>query len=404
MEAMVTARDTARAGRRRGRRCSVAVDLDGAVVGAADDEAAGAASAAGRRRRRGAGRRGRVSQRCSSSAPRAGVEAGDVERPPGSEGVDDDHGASLPARSYAGGTSTARLVAACPALRWRPSSGARTGARGGAAVREAELPAGRRPVARPGAVGGAVVAARGCARVRGAPCCGCCRRCRASSCRSSSPPCSGRSSPRSSSGCSARGVPRSGGALLVLLGLTAVVVGSIWLVVAGVVGQAAADPRAAHRGPGHARARGWRRTASTSAAVRRDQRRARRLGASEALGGVGSALSGTFSSLVSLGIGAAIGAFLVYYVLVDWAGLTRWVGGHVGLDAATGVEIVGDVGRGGAPLLLGAHPLGGRHGGADRRRGLGARGAAGLHHRGRHAASRPTCPTSAPSCPVPSRR
>src|SRR4249919_1603770 len=35
-----------------------------------------------------------------------------------------------------------------------------------------------------------------------------------------------------------RGVPRSGGALLVLLALTAVVVGSTWLLVAGVVGQA----------------------------------------------------------------------------------------------------------------------------------------------------------------------
>ena len=35
----------------------------------------------------------------------------------------------------------------------------------------------------------------------------------------------------------ARGVPRSAGALLVLLGLTAVVVGSIWLVVSGVLQQ-----------------------------------------------------------------------------------------------------------------------------------------------------------------------
>ncbi len=36
----------------------------------------------------------------------------------------------------------------------------------------------------------------------------------------------------------AHGVPRPGGALLVLLGLTAVVVGSIWLVVRGIVAQA----------------------------------------------------------------------------------------------------------------------------------------------------------------------
>jgi len=37
-----------------------------------------------------------------------------------------------------------------------------------------------------------------------------------------------------------------------------------------------------------------------------------------------------------------MGGFLVYYVLVDWASLTRWVGGHVGIDSRTGTAIVGD--------------------------------------------------------------
>ena len=55
-----------------------------------------------------------------------------------------------------------------------------------------------------------------------------------------------------------------------------------------------------------------------------------------------SALSSTFSSVVSLGIGVAIGAFLVYYVVVDWDNLTGWVGRHLGLDADTGAGIVDD--------------------------------------------------------------
>jgi len=38
----------------------------------------------------------------------------------------------------------------------------------------------------------------------------------------------------------------------------------------------------------------------------------------------------------------AIGAFLVYYVVVDWDNLTAWVGRHVGLDADTGAEVVED--------------------------------------------------------------
>ena len=49
----------------------------------------------------------------------------------------------------------------------------------------------------------------------------------------------------------ARGVPRSGGALLVLLALTAVVVGSTWLVVAGVVGQAPQIRTEITAGPRH---------------------------------------------------------------------------------------------------------------------------------------------------------
>ena len=62
----------------------------------------------------------------------------------------------------------------------------------------------------------------------------------------------------------------------------------------------------------------------------------------EAVGGLMAALSSTFSGLLSLGIAVAIGAFLVYYVIVDWDNLTAWVGRHVGLDADTGAEIVED--------------------------------------------------------------
>jgi predicted PurR-regulated permease PerM len=136
----------------------------------------------------------------------------------------------------------------------------------------------------------------------------------------------------------ARGVPRWGGALLVLLGLTAIVVGSIWLVVTGVLEQGpqiGAQVRA-----GLDTLSPW--LASHGVDIGSGASAADEAGsaAGRALGGVVSALSSTFSSLLSIGIGAAMGAFLVYYVLVDWHRLTRWVGAHVGLDAQTGTEIV----------------------------------------------------------------
>jgi predicted PurR-regulated permease PerM len=137
-----------------------------------------------------------------------------------------------------------------------------------------------------------------------------------------------------------RGVPRSGGALLVLLGLTAVVVGSIWLVVAGVLQQA--PQIGAQVTAGLDTLSSWLGSHGVdigSGAAATDQ-----VGSAtgQALGGVAAALSSTFSGVMSIGIGAAIGAFLVYYVLVDWDGLTRWVGAHIGLDADTGAEIVAD--------------------------------------------------------------
>lgn len=136
----------------------------------------------------------------------------------------------------------------------------------------------------------------------------------------------------------ARGVPRSGGALLVLSGLTAVVVGSIWLVVRGLLGQS--GQISAQVTAGLDTLSSWLVSHGIdigSGASATDQ-----LGSAtgQALGGVLGALSSTFSSVVSLGIAAAIGAFLVYYVLVDWEGLTRFVGGHIGLDDDLGAEIV----------------------------------------------------------------
>ena len=136
----------------------------------------------------------------------------------------------------------------------------------------------------------------------------------------------------------ARGVPRSGGALLVLLGLTAVVVGSIWLVVRGLLGQSGQIRAQVTAGLDTASA--W--LASHGIDIGSGSSATDQLGSAtgQALGGVLGALSSTFSSVVSLGIAAAIGAFLVYYVLVDWEGLTRFVGEHIGLDADLGAEIV----------------------------------------------------------------
>lgn len=137
-----------------------------------------------------------------------------------------------------------------------------------------------------------------------------------------------------------RGVPRSGGALLVLLGLTVVVLGSVWLVVTGVAGQMGQVSQ--QLAAGLDTVSSWLASRGVdigSGATLSDQATS---ATGAALGGLAGAVSGLFSGVVSMGIGLAMAAFLVYYVLVDWDALTRWVGSHVGLDADTGTGIVGD--------------------------------------------------------------
>jgi predicted PurR-regulated permease PerM len=137
-----------------------------------------------------------------------------------------------------------------------------------------------------------------------------------------------------------RGVPRSGGALLVLLAVTLVVIGSAWLFVAGIVDQASEIGEQLAAGLAEVdrwlEARGVDLGTGTSLA---DQATS---AAEQSAGGAASLVSGVFSSAVSLGIGAAMAAFLIYYVLADWHSLTRFVGRHLTLDEDTGAAVVGD--------------------------------------------------------------
>ena len=118
-----------------------------------------------------------------------------------------------------------------------------------------------------------------------------------------------------------RGVPRWGGALAVLLFLAVVVLGSLWLVLAGIVAQYPTISNQVTAGLAaldeYLEARGVDIGSGESILDRLGA------GANDALGGLGAVLPGVFSSTVSIAIGVAMGAFLVYYVLVDWHSLSK---------------------------------------------------------------------------------
>ena len=253
------------------------------------------------------------------------VEAGDVEGPPRSERIDDGHAASLPSqtdgpaprsrdpRPYDGATSRVSVSGAVEEVRRRAGSHA--------------VPAGRWP-RRPAWCGGGCV--HGCSWACSGsrpPCSGCCRR------------------------CPGFVVPL---VLAAVLGaLFAPLVERLARPRGAAVGWCAARAARPHGRRGRLGLAGRRRASASSPARSRAEvtkgldtlsswlashgvdvgsgasasRRARVRDRHRRWAGSLGALSGTFSSLVSLGIGAAIGAFLVYYVIVDWDGPDPMGGG-----------------------------------------------------------------------------
>ena len=137
-----------------------------------------------------------------------------------------------------------------------------------------------------------------------------------------------------------RGLPRQLGAVIMLLGLVVTVLGSVWMVLAGVTGQGgqvqsrllagleAVEAWLADRGIDL----GGGESLSTQLST----------WAGESWGGVASYLPGVFSSLASFVLGSVVGAFLFFYILVDWHRLTAWLGGHLGLEEGTGAGVIDD--------------------------------------------------------------
>lgn len=134
------------------------------------------------------------------------------------------------------------------------------------------------------------------------------------------------------------GLPVPAGASLVLLGLAAVVVASVWLVVAGVLDQA--TQISAQLDAGLASLESWLAGHGIEVAGGLGQQAG---GVTDvALEGLPALLGGVLSGTASFLIGVVIAVFLLYYVLVDWDLLSRWVGSHLGLAPDVGVEVVGD--------------------------------------------------------------
>lgn len=134
-----------------------------------------------------------------------------------------------------------------------------------------------------------------------------------------------------------RGIPRGTGAALVLLGLTVIILAAVAVSIAGVIDQSSLVATQIRLG--------WERAQSllTDWGLDVSQLQTSVSGLTSSLGGgVTGLVTATFSSVAFLLIGLFIGAFLLYYLLKDWALITGWIASHVGLPKDLGHGLIED--------------------------------------------------------------
>lgn len=137
----------------------------------------------------------------------------------------------------------------------------------------------------------------------------------------------------------ARWMPRPVAAIVVLLGLVAVAVGTLTIAVRGVVAQA--PEIGAQLTIGFEAAQEW--LAGLGVDVDLDVARdgLPEWGTS-LLAGVTAQLGDVFSGTAALVMGVFVAVFLLYFVLADWELLARWTSRHLGVAPEVGAGIVED--------------------------------------------------------------
>ncbi len=141
-----------------------------------------------------------------------------------------------------------------------------------------------------------------------------------------------------------RGVPSSIAALLVLIVLVAVIVGVVWITVAGVISQWPQISAQVKEGVASLRSAlstlGFDSEAIQSFVDKAaaSSEAAAKTAASGILSAVGSGLSG----VIALVFGLFVGAALLYYVLSDYATITKYIDAHLGLPRDLGRGVATD--------------------------------------------------------------
>ncbi|WP_418275710.1 AI-2E family transporter [Isoptericola jiangsuensis] len=137
-----------------------------------------------------------------------------------------------------------------------------------------------------------------------------------------------------------RWMPRPAAALVVLVGLVAVAVGTLWVAVRGVVEQSAEIGEQISRGFDALAV--WLAETGVTMPSLTDASEGLPEWGTSLLSGFTAQLGDVFSGTAALVMGTFVGIFLLYFVLADWDLLTRWTSRHLGVAEDVGAGIIED--------------------------------------------------------------
>jgi len=134
--------------------------------------------------------------------------------------------------------------------------------------------------------------------------------------------------------------PRSVGAITVMLGLGVAAVGTIALVVSGVISQW--SEIAIEVQTGITALEDWLAGLNIAPEVVTRLQEAVTNSISRLASGIGSMVGSGILSTASFLFGSFLSAFMLFYILTSWDGIRGWMGAHVGLPSKLGEDVVED--------------------------------------------------------------
>jgi predicted PurR-regulated permease PerM len=137
-----------------------------------------------------------------------------------------------------------------------------------------------------------------------------------------------------------RRVPRGVGAVLVLIGLFVIAIGSVAIAINGVIDQG--DELTTQLTTAFETIDSWLEELDVDVGVAEERVEQVKDFGVDVVPGVASWFTSAFSGVVAFLTGTLMGMFLLYFILADWERLRSWVGSNLGVPSKLGADIVDD--------------------------------------------------------------